>query len=97
MSEQLPIEAWEHILIRVSDVAKSKAFYERHLGFETERAARDRRGSRAATGLAAFHDVSRQSRSVPAAISPSRGAIPELGEPCADSQDHPTMQRSPRE
>jgi catechol 2,3-dioxygenase-like lactoylglutathione lyase family enzyme len=36
VSEQLPIEAWDHIVIRVSDVAKSKAFYERHLGFETE-------------------------------------------------------------
>ena len=36
MSEQLPIEAWDHIVIRVSSVEKSKAFYERHLGFETE-------------------------------------------------------------
>jgi catechol 2,3-dioxygenase-like lactoylglutathione lyase family enzyme len=36
VSEQLPIEAWDHVVIRVSNLEESKAFYEKHLGFKTE-------------------------------------------------------------
>ena len=34
MSRQIPIAAWDHIVVRVTDLERSLAFYEDHLGFE---------------------------------------------------------------
>ena len=32
--KKIPIVAWDHIVVRVSDVERSLAFYKEHLGFE---------------------------------------------------------------
>lgn len=34
MGKKIPIEAWDHIVIRVSDLERSLAFYREHLNFE---------------------------------------------------------------
>ena len=35
-SEQIPVEAWDHLVVRVSNLERSLAFYREHLGFEPE-------------------------------------------------------------
>lgn len=34
MARKIPIEAWDHIVIRVSDLERSLAFYKKHLDFQ---------------------------------------------------------------
>lgn len=34
MPKKIPIVAWDHIVVRVSDVERSLKFYKEHLGFE---------------------------------------------------------------
>jgi catechol 2,3-dioxygenase-like lactoylglutathione lyase family enzyme len=34
--QQLPVETWDHIVVRVSDIERSLDFYKNHLGFEPE-------------------------------------------------------------
>jgi lactoylglutathione lyase len=34
MPKKIPIVAWDHIVVRVSDLEKSLSFYQDHLGFE---------------------------------------------------------------
>jgi catechol 2,3-dioxygenase-like lactoylglutathione lyase family enzyme len=36
MSRQIPVETWDHLVVRVSNLERSLAFYREHLGFETE-------------------------------------------------------------
>lgn len=35
-NRRIPVQRWDHIVVRVSDLERSLAFYQEHLGFESE-------------------------------------------------------------